>query len=55
MPDEYYFINDFSFVWDEDKDKANLAKHGIDFKTAALVFNDVLRIEYLDEEHSDDV
>ena len=54
MPDKYFQTDDYSFVWDEDKDRANLSKHGIDFKTAALVFNDDLRIEYLDEEHSYD-
>ena len=29
---EYYYIDDYTFVWDEDKDRANLAKHGIDLK-----------------------
>ncbi len=28
------------FEWDADKDRTNLAKHGIDFATAALVFAD---------------
>lgn len=28
------------FEWDADKNRANLAKHGIDFATAALVFSD---------------
>ena len=26
------------FEWDDHKEKINLAKHGIDFSTAALVF-----------------
>jgi len=28
------------FQWDEDKSRANLLKHGIDFRTAAKVFDD---------------
>ena len=28
------------FEWDEHKQRANIAKHGIDFATAALVFSD---------------
>ena len=32
------------FEWDEDKNKQNLAKHGINFETAILVFNDIQRI-----------
>ncbi len=53
MPDLYYFNEPFSFVWDEDKNQINIKKHGIDFKTAALVFNDDLRLEYPDPEHSE--
>lgn len=30
----------------------NLKKHGIDFETAMLVFNDLQRIEIYDTEHS---
>ncbi|MEZ3444383.1 MAG: BrnT family toxin [Lachnospiraceae bacterium] len=33
------------FEWDEDKNQLNLKKHGIDFETAMLVFNDMQRIE----------
>lgn len=40
------------FEWDEDKNKTNLAKHGIDFETAALVFKDDNRLEYFDFAHS---
>jgi len=28
------------FEWDEDKDRANYRKHGVNFETAALVFDD---------------
>lgn len=41
------------FEWDENKEKINLAKHGIDFSTAALVFGDVNRIEMFDAVHSE--
>ena len=30
------------WTWDPDKDRENLHKHGIDFETAALVFQDPL-------------
>jgi hypothetical protein len=41
-----------TFEWDEEKNKINLEKHGIDFETAMLVFNDLQRIEIYDFEHS---
>ncbi len=40
------------FEWDVEKERANIEKHGIDFRTAALVFNDTSRIEKYDEKHS---
>ena len=40
------------FEWDEDKNQLNLKKHGIDFETAMLVFNDLQSIEIYDTEHS---
>ena len=30
------------FEWDENKNRINKAKHGVDFETAATVFNDPL-------------
>ncbi len=54
MPDSYYSYEPFTFVWDEDKNQSNIKKHGIDFKTAVLVFNDDLRLEYPDPDHSED-
>ena len=30
------------FEWDEAKDRANVAKHGIDFETARRIFDDPL-------------
>ena len=38
--------------WDEMKNQLNRKKHGIDFETAMLVFNDLQRINIYDEEHS---
>ena len=40
------------FEWDEEKEKINIHKHGIDFSTAALVFGDNDRIEKYDDIHS---
>ena len=54
MPNAYYYLEPFSFVWDEDKNRSNFRKHGIYFKTAARVFLDNLRLEYPDVEHSDE-
>ena len=53
MPDIFFSLKEFSFVWDEDKDAGNIKKHGIAFRTAARVFEDDLRIEYLDPDHSE--
>ena len=33
------------FVWDENKNHANSAKHGIDFETATQLWNDEHRVE----------
>ena len=38
--------------WDEDKDRTNLAKHGVDFETAASVFYDPLAMTAYDPAHS---
>ncbi len=40
------------FEWDEQKEKINIAKHKISFKTAELVFKDDNRIEWYDEKYS---
>ena len=41
-----------NFEWDEEKNKLNKRKHGVDFETAMFVFNDLQRIEIYDMEHS---
>ena len=43
-----------NFEWDEEKESINIAKHGIDFSTAALVFGDNNRLEKFDTLHSID-
>lgn len=52
MPDSYFSQNEYSFVWDSDKEAINIKKHGIAFRTAARVFEDELRIEFEDPAHS---
>lgn len=47
-------MENLSFEWDENKNVANKAKHGIDFETAALVFSDRRRVEFIDTIHSTD-
>ena len=42
-----------NFEWDDDKEQKNITKHGLDFRTAILVFGDANRIEMYDEAHSD--
>lgn len=54
MPDSFYSYNEYSFVWDTEKEKINFNKHGITFKTAARVFEDELRLELTDPIHSED-
>ena len=41
------------FEWDDNKEQKNIAKHGLDFSTAVLVFGDENRIEMYDEAHSE--
>ena len=40
------------FIWDVDKESANIAKHGINFATAAESFLDVNRKVFTDSKHS---
>ncbi len=42
-----------NFEWDDNKEQKNIAKHGIDFSTALLVFGDDNRIEMYDKAHSE--
>jgi hypothetical protein len=36
------------FEWDEQKNRTNLAKHGVSFETAQLVFEDPLALSIQD-------
>jgi len=40
------------FEWDPEKEKENIKKHKLTFKTASLVFNDENRLEFFDKFHS---
>ena len=52
MADAYYTRYGIDFVWDDNKNQANIKKHGVSFQTAAQVFEDEFRIEFLDDLHS---
>lgn len=43
-----------SFIWDPQKERINLEKHGVDFVTASLVFFDPQRKVFTDGKHSRD-
>ena len=43
-----------SFVWDAQKELANIRKHGVDFATAAKAFLDPKRKIFSDEQHGDE-
>lgn len=47
------YINNVGFEWDETKAAYNLAKHGIDFHTAACLFTDPFAYTKEDESHSE--
>ena len=40
------------FVWNIEKEVANIRKHNVDFKTAAQAFRDPKRKIFVDEKHS---
>ncbi len=40
------------FEWDDAKNERNVRRHGIDFDTALLVFDDENRLDLYDEPHS---
>jgi uncharacterized protein len=42
-----YTVYTVIFEWDERKDRANIAKHGIAFQLAASVFDDPFRLDDL--------
>lgn len=48
-----FTLGGMHFEYDDEKNKKNIEKHGISFKSAARIFFDYDRIEYYDEENSD--
>ena len=40
------------FIWDLGKEALNVQKHGVDFKTASLIFKDPKLIVLMDKAHS---
>ena len=42
-----------NFEWDENKNRANIKKHGVDFHDACYVFADRFALNMPDDEHSD--
>ena len=47
-----FSLNGMLFEYDEEKNRQNIRKHGISFRSAARVFFDYDRIEFYDEENS---
>jgi len=48
-----FSLGGMNFEYDEAKNRKNIEKHGIPFKSAARVFFDYDRIEFYDEENSE--
>ena len=48
-----FTLGGIEFEYDEEKNQKNIEKHGISFRNAARVFFDYDRIEFYDEEHSE--
>ena len=40
------------YQWDDQKEQINIKKHGLDFTTASMVFDDPNMVEIFDEAHS---
>ncbi len=49
-----FTLGGMHFEYDEEKNRYNIENHGISFKSAARIFFDYDRIEYYDEENSED-
>ena len=43
-----------NFVWDENKAKINLRKHGVSFQEASTVFDDYDALQIYDPDHSEE-
>jgi len=42
------------FLWDSQKNRENIRKHGVDFEEARTVFYDPRAVQYYDPDHSKD-
>ncbi|GHT63880.1 hypothetical protein FACS1894110_02490 [Spirochaetia bacterium] len=42
-----------AIIWDDNKNRKNIEKHGVDFELAQDVFDDPHRMERRDDDHSD--
>ena len=47
-----FVLGGMTFEYDEEKNKTNIKKHGISFRSAARVFFDYDRIEMVDDDNS---
>ena len=47
-------MSELRFEWDERKNRANVAKHGVSFDEAQSAFKDENAIQYFDPDHSED-
>lgn len=47
-------MGDLRFEWDEDKNRANIKKHGVSFQEAQTVFLDENAMRFFDPDHSQD-
>ena len=54
MKDILFSLGGMMFEYNEEKNRINIQKHGISFRSAARVFFDYDRIELYDEENSQD-
>ena len=54
LNDVVFSLGGMLFEYNEEKNQANIRKHGISFRSAARVFFDYDRIELFDEENSED-
>lgn len=47
-------MNEIKFEWDINKNKKNIAKHGVSFDEARTVFDDEMAVLFDDPDHSED-
>lgn len=47
-----FSLGEMAFEYDEEKNRINIKKHGISFRSAARIFFDYDRIEFFDDNHN---